>query len=211
MRLKRRTLSVSGSGDVSCERRGAPPHVPSATVRIAKHRIQPPLVSSTKHRHTILLEYCVVRDNGVPAHKRLSNEQPVKRIPMVPRQPSDTKCSRQLNSSFFESGAPNDFRDPNLRWLTERELAQRLFDCNLPGRDGTHENVVCPVFERLPGFFSKAARLRRCPKQDMGIKQELQVDSPSNTAAMSDGSLSKSSWMRACPTKSPRRLRRVAT
>ena len=153
------------------------------------------------------------RDQGIsgdedqPFGLGLSDQHPVYRVPVVhreiPRLLGVMEGQRQVGEASFFSHRQQMVRGGH--------VSLRPLDGDLPSGDGTDEDVVPRVGDRVAGAFSQSRDIGQAPYERAGVQQQAEHRQPSSgnifgfhiASVNSSSSSSKSSDIRICPSSPP--------
>jgi len=71
--------------------------------------------------------------------------------------------------------------DKGFRRLGQRQLAQRMFDDDLPKRNNAEEHLVLRILDRRSGFFRQGRVTGDEPEEIAGIEQNVHPPSKSRS------------------------------
>ena len=86
-------------------------------------------------------------------HNRLANQHSVERIFMHKRQPAQMQSSFFVELQRFNAMLLALERDKTSWRFRERQLAQSIFDGDLPRRDGTQVDFISRIGEYFASLF----------------------------------------------------------
>jgi hypothetical protein len=166
-----------------------PPSAPAASSRVPEDR------------NIVAPDSLIARYQYKTLNPRLSNQRPVKRIVMVPRQAARRDGVGRKDLQRVEAHAEHDV----VKALDRKfQPAERVPDRNFPRCDSTDENPVVRRRHRRTRLLIEPGRSRDRPDEGVSTEQRVQPVCPSNACLIPSGSgSSKSAPTSTSPASRP--------
>src|SRR5439155_12440934 len=109
---------------------------------------------AARPHHIVRADYWLISSSGVKYHKMvhdsLINQHPVKGIPVQSRKPGQMQRGFFVKRKHINAMLLSLCGDKSYGRLRKRQLTQRMFDDDLPGRDRATVDLIPRIYEQLP-------------------------------------------------------------
>ena len=124
---------------------------------------------SARPHHIVRTEYWLISSSGVKYHKMvhdsLINQHPVKGIPVQSRKPGQMQRGFFVKRKRINAMLLSQCGDKSYGRLRKRQLTQRMFDDDLPGRDRAKLDLIPRIYEQLPRVIGEIRSISHRPQE----------------------------------------------